>query len=240
MRKPVHLEATRVPSNMLIVGDPDRAAYLAEELLSNPKLINKKRGYYIYEGFFGDRPVGIGVHYVGGPTTAVFVEELAMIGARRIVRLGTAGSLCENVKLGDIVVPPSSGHATIGGLLKQYAPQGIPPLSHTPSLVLRLYEAIKSKGLNPMVSPVVSSDAFYAEDEGFASYWCSRNVVAVEMECSTLAYIGLARNLETACALIISDELLHLEKGHLDSLALKEEFVKAASAVLEVMTGLEE
>jgi 5'-methylthioadenosine phosphorylase len=239
MRKPVHLEATAVPENMLIVGDPDRAAYLADELLDDPRLINKKRGYYIYEGSFNSRPVGIGVHYVGGPTTAVFVEELAMIGAKRIVRLGTAGSLCENVKLGDVIVPPSAGHATIGGLLRQYAPQGVPPLYHTPSLVIRLYNAIRGKGLNPIISPVVSSDAFYAEDKGFASYWCSRNVVAVEMECSTLAYVGLVRNLETACALIISDELLHLEKGHLDSVALKKEFLKTASAILEVMTGID-
>ncbi|MCE4606446.1 MAG: nucleoside phosphorylase [Desulfurococcales archaeon] len=237
MRHPVHLEAKRVPENILIVGDPDRARYLAEELLVNSMLINKKRGYFIYTGLFNGVEVGVGVHYVGGPTTAVFIEELAMIGARKIVRVGTAGSLCEGIKLGDMVIPPASGHANDGGLLRQYSPQGIPPLYHTPKIVLDLYDKVRSKGLNAILAPVISSDAFYAENEGFASYWCSRNVVAVEMECSTLAYIGHIRGIGNACALVISDELLHLEKGHLDSLALKDEFLKIASTVLEVMTG---
>ena len=236
MRRPVHLETRRVPENVLIVGDPDRARYLAEELLAGSELINRKRGYFIYSGLFDGVEVGIGVHYVGGPTTAVFIEELAMIGAKKIIRVGTAGSLCENIKLGDIIIPPASGHANDGGLLRQYSPQGIPPLYHTPKMVLDLYGEINSKGLNTILAPVVSSDAFYAENEGFASYWCSRNVVAVEMECSTLAYLGHVRGIENACVLIVSDELLHLEKGHLDSLALKDKFLKVASSVFEVMT----
>jgi 5'-methylthioadenosine phosphorylase len=236
MRQPVHLEAKRVPENILIVGDPDRAKYLAEELIENPVVINKKRGYFIYSGEFKGREVGIGVHYVGGPTTAIFVEELAMIGAKRIVRVGTAGSLCEEVKLGDIVIPPASGHAYDGGLIRQYSPSGLPPLYHTPEIVLRLYEKLKLKGLKPVLAPVVSSDAFYAEDKGFASYWCNRRIVAVEMECSTLAYLGLLRGLENACSLVVSDELLHLERGHLDSESLRDEFLKVSSTVFEVMT----
>ncbi|MCE4615253.1 MAG: nucleoside phosphorylase [Desulfurococcales archaeon] len=236
MRQPVHLEARRVPESMLIVGDPDRAKYLSEELLDNPVVINRKRGYLIYSGEFKGFETGIGVHYVGGPTTAVFVEELAMIGAKKVVRIGTAGSLCEGVKLGDVVIPPASGHASDGGLLRQYSPQGLPPLYHSPEIVLGLYSKVKSKGLNSLLAPVVSSDAFYVEDEGFASYWCSRNVVAVEMECSTLAYLGLVRRLDNACALVISDELIHLERGHLDSMALKEEFLKVTESALEVMT----
>ncbi len=238
MRRVVHLEAEYVPENMIVVGDPDRARYLAQELLEDTRIINRKRGYFIYEGRYKGKPVGIGVHYIGGPTIAIFLEEIKSLGASRIVRLGTCGSLCEDIRLGDIVIPPSSAHANEGGVIRQYHPHGYPPLFHSPRLVQLIHDSLAKNGLNPTLKPVVSSDAFYAEDKDFARYYCERNIACVEMECSVMAYIGLIRGIETSCVLIASDELLHPERGHMDSETLKDRFIDAAKGVLDVLVSL--
>ena len=41
---------------------------------------------------------------MGGPSTAIVVEELIELGARRLVRVGTCGAIADGLELGEVLV----------------------------------------------------------------------------------------------------------------------------------------
>jgi len=233
----VHLKPReKLPSRMIIVGDPERAELIALRLLDGARLVNSNRGYLIYVGEYQGAPVGVGVHMIGGPSTAIFLEEASRLGVEKIVRIGSTGSLGGGINAGRVVVPPASIPASTGGIYAQYYPSGCPPNAHTPQLVVNLVQRLRERGVEPVVAPVVSSDAFYGENTDFARYWSSRGAVSVEMECSTLAMLGWLRGFDQACVLVVSNVLGG--EGHLGTRELWPVYEKATVAVLDVLTGV--
>src|SRR5918992_5989157 len=93
-----------VAERVLLPGDPGRALRLAQQLLDTPKMLNHHRGLWGYTGPAADgRPLTIQSTGIGGPSTAVVVEELIRLGARRLVRVGTCGALDERLSAGGLV-----------------------------------------------------------------------------------------------------------------------------------------
>ncbi|MEM4413371.1 MAG: purine-nucleoside phosphorylase, partial [Candidatus Caldarchaeum sp.] len=182
-----------------------------------------------YTGSFQGVPVTVACHGVGGPSSAVVFEELIMLGARLIIRLGTCGAFVKGIKNGEIVIP--TGAAYIGGTLKQYIPEV--HITPVPSyeVLTTLVNEVKSQGLTSYVGPVFSSDAFYAEDPEFAAKWAKRGYVAVEMECATLFGLGMMRGVKTGSALLVSDNLAEMTPM-VDAEYLKPFVEKAGRAVL--------
>jgi uridine phosphorylase len=92
---PAHLRPTAaIASDAVLVGDPGRALLLAQELLEEPKMSNHARGLW---GYSGRTPVGdaltIQATGIGGPSATLVLADLAELGVRRVVRVGTcAGS----------------------------------------------------------------------------------------------------------------------------------------------------
>ncbi len=90
-----------VAERVLLPGDPGRALRLAQVLLEPPKMLNHNRGLWGYTGAGPDgEPLTIQSTGMGGPTTAIVVEELIQLGARRLVRVGTCGAIADGLELG--------------------------------------------------------------------------------------------------------------------------------------------
>ncbi|HWM63466.1 MAG TPA: hypothetical protein VNP96_05685 [Solirubrobacterales bacterium] len=79
-----------VAADAILVGDPGRALLLAQELLEQPKMSNHARGLW---GYSGKTPRGreltIQATGMGGPSAAIVLADLAKLGVRRAVRVGT-------------------------------------------------------------------------------------------------------------------------------------------------------
>ena len=89
---------------MLLPGDPGRALRLATQLIDGPRMLNHHRGLWGYSGPAADGlPVTIQSSGLGGPSAAAVVAELVALGARRLVRVGTASAL-GRTELGALVV----------------------------------------------------------------------------------------------------------------------------------------
>jgi uridine phosphorylase len=75
----------------ILVGDPGRALLLAQELLEQPKMSNHARGLW---GYSGTTPAGAALTIqstgIGGPSAGAVLADLAKLGVRRAVRIGTA------------------------------------------------------------------------------------------------------------------------------------------------------
>ena len=83
-----------VAERVLLPGDPGRALRLAQQLIDGPRMLNHHRGLWGYTGPAADgAPLTIQSTGLGGPSAAAVVRALIGLGARRLVRVGTAAGL---------------------------------------------------------------------------------------------------------------------------------------------------
>jgi uridine phosphorylase len=106
---PIHLQPTApLAERVLLPGDPGRALRLAQALLNEPKMFNHHRGLWGYTGTAADeQPLTIQSTGMGGPSAAIVITELAILGARRLIRVGTCGALDPNNEHGPRSHQPS-------------------------------------------------------------------------------------------------------------------------------------
>jgi uridine phosphorylase len=103
----IHLRPTApLAERVLLPGDPGRALALAQLLIEQPKMFNHHRGLWGYTGPANadGQPLTIQSTGMGGPSAAIVLHELAGLGARRAIRVGTCGALDPKLALGDLVV----------------------------------------------------------------------------------------------------------------------------------------
>ena len=93
---PIHLRADEsdYAPNVLCPGDPVRAQYIAETFFdSGFRQVNAERGMLGFTGTFNGKPISVQSTGMGSPSAGIIFEELIMLGAKRLVRVGTCGGL---------------------------------------------------------------------------------------------------------------------------------------------------
>ncbi|MBS1892241.1 MAG: hypothetical protein JST59_13175 [Actinobacteria bacterium] len=89
----------------ILVGDPGRAMALAQVVIEGPKMCNHARGLWGYSGPTAEgRGLTVQATGMGGPSAAVVLGDLAELGVRRAVRIGTGAALAPELRPGDLVV----------------------------------------------------------------------------------------------------------------------------------------
>jgi len=201
---PRHLQTApaRQAPLALCPGDPDRARLAARELLEGAQLVTSARGLLGYTGRYRGVPVTIQSTGMGGASTAIVVQELVELGARALVRAGSAGGIDPALPLGGLVVADRAvadeGPAPVlaGG---REAP---PP---DPLLTGALEAAAIAAGLPVARGPVVSTELFYDPDPGRPERWRAEGLLAVEMEAATLFALAARLGVRAGCLLMVSD-----------------------------------
>ena len=207
---PIHVRAEPgdYAEACLLPGDPLRAQYIAETFLEDAVQRNAERGMLGYTGTFQGKPVSVQATGMGCPSAAIVVEELAQLGVRRMVRVGTCGGLQPDMQLGDLIVALTAVPA-------DSTAQHLVSEPHCPTadwgLVHGAVHAAKELGKPVRVGPIVSSDLFYNPDDGQYARWSARGVLAVEMEAAVLFTLGALRGVKTGCLLTVSDVVVEGE-----------------------------
>jgi purine-nucleoside phosphorylase len=202
---PIHLRAEPgdYAEACLLPGDPVRAKYIAETFFEDARQVNGERGLLGYTGTYRGRAVSVQASGMGCPSAAIVFEELAMLGVKRILRIGTCGGLQPDLALGDLIVAisavPADGSAAhlVGN--EPHAPTA------DFSLVHEAVHAAKELGKPLRVGLVVSSDLFYNPDRDQYRRWSERGVLGVEMEAAVLFTLGALRHVKAGCLLTVSD-----------------------------------
>ncbi len=236
---PIHIRANPgdVAEKAIIVGDPARARQLAD-LLVNARIVNENRGFITYTGEYEGVDVSIATHGVGAPSAAIVIEELISLGAKTIIRLGTAGALRREIGIGDVIIPTGSAY-NYGGIYAQYLGGFISyPAIPDHTVLTVLVQSLVRAGIKPWIGPVYSSDAFYAEED-LVNVMGSRGILAVEMETAILFLLGLIRNVKTGAVLIVSNNLTEGRAGRfLTAGELRDVVLRVGKAVLEAITAI--
>lgn len=236
---PIHIRAQpgSIAENVIVSGDPYRVELL-QQLLEDSKVVNTHRGLLTITGHYKNVRVTLATHGIGGPSAAIVFEELSQLGAQRIVRLGTAGGIRKDTRIGDIVIATGAAYPSGGCAVGQYMPGYCSATAPDPVLTTRIIELLEKHGISYKYGPVFSSDAFYAESPDLAEKMSHYGVVAVEMEAAVLFSLGWMRGFKTACVLVISD-VLHGEeakKVFLTTEELSEIFLNVGRVIMEVYT----
>ena len=234
--KPQHIRAKRgdIAKRAVISGDPARVVQLSG-LLKGRRLVNENRGFLTYTGEYDGKSITVACHGIGGPSVAVVVEELIMLGARAIVRLGSCGGLLKSMRVGNMVIVTGAGYK--GGTLDQYFARRVTPKPDR-TLTGLLMDSAKKQGASYYAGTVFSSDAFYAEDLDFATVSAKKGYIAIEMECATLFGLGRLRKVKTASILLVSDNITE-SAPIVDAETLREYTAEAGKVVFEGLNRLE-
>jgi uridine phosphorylase len=212
----IHLRPTAgLAERVLLPGDPGRALELAQWLLVKPLMFNHHRGLWGYTGdtVTDGEPLTIQSTGMGGPSAAIVLQELIVLGARRAIRVGTCGALDGRLELGDLVVAgeaiAADGASRSLGAGERIRADG--------SLTAALEISAQSEA-----ATIVSTDLFYDPDQGRNGQWRAAGAVAVEMEAATLFALGARTNVPVACALVVSDLLGGEERERIEQERLLE------------------
>jgi uridine phosphorylase len=101
---PARLRPTApIAAEAILVGDPGRALMLAQVLLEEPKMCNHARGLWGYTGATAAGELTIQSTGMGGPSAGVVLADLAELGVRRAIRVGTCTGLDSSLGLGELL-----------------------------------------------------------------------------------------------------------------------------------------
>lgn len=205
----LHIKATRdkVAKTVLMPGDPLRSKFIAETFLEGAELFNNVRGVQGYTGTWKGARVSVMASGMGMPSIGIYSHELYNgFDVENIIRIGSAGALCEDVALRDIVF--GMGACTNSNFGAQFHMAGtIAPIADFGLLRLAVRKA-EQAGARIHVGNILSADTFYDDTPEDATRWNRMGVLAVEMEAAAL-YMNAARFGKRALAMCtISDHLL--------------------------------
>lgn len=155
------LDKGDVAEYVLLSGEPERVPKIAS-ITDKPRKVKNVREYVIHEGGIGGERVTIASTGIGGPSTAILIEELANLGAKTFIRIGSSGGIADDLQKGDFVI--SNGAIRADGTSKSYAWPEYPALAHH-EVVMALISAAKKKGVRYSVGVTFSVDGFYSENK---------------------------------------------------------------------------
>lgn len=196
---------------VLMPGDPLRAKFIAETYLEHPVLVNNVRGVQGYTGTYHGVPVSVMASGMGIPAIGIYSYELySFYDVENIIRIGSAGSLQEDVHLREIVAGMASH--TDSNFAAQYGLMGtVAPVADY-TLLFAAVAAAKKCNLPLHVGTLFCSDVFYDDDPESGKKWAKMGALATEMESAGL-YLVAQRLRKRALTLVtISDHILTGEK----------------------------
>ena len=149
---------------VLMPGDPLRAKFIAETFLEDAKLVNNVRGIQGYTGTYKGKKVSVMASGMGMPSIGIYSYELFnFFGVENIIRIGSTGSLSNDVNIRDIVM--AMGASTNSNYARQYElPGTYAPIADYTLLSTAIEEA-KKENASFHVGNVLSSDTFYDAQE---------------------------------------------------------------------------
>lgn len=205
----VHIGAKKgdIAETVLLPGDPLRAKWIAETFLEDVVCYNEVRGMYGYTGTYKGRRVSVQGTGMGVPSISIYVNELIRdYGVKNLIRVGTAGSYREDIKIRDVILAMSSSTTSGVNRLRFDGADYAPTADF--ELFMRAAEAAKVKGIKIKGGNVLTVDEFYGDNFEAYKKWANFGVLCVEMETAALYTIAAKYNAKALTILTISDSLV--------------------------------
>ncbi len=198
----------------ILPGAPERAELIAGSL-ENPRKVASHRGLDSWTGYLDGHPVLVTNTGMGGPSMEIVLQELVQLGLDTFLRIGTTGSIQEDVPIGSLVI--SEAAIRLDGTSDHYAPPCYPAVADF-DLTMDLVHASEQSKRPVARGLTVSTSSFYSAQERYdsaAGYviranrgsleeWHSLGAINYEMEAGTLFTLCRTMGLKAAaiCAVV--------------------------------------
>ncbi len=222
---------------VLMPGDPLRSQFIAENFLTDAKLVNNVRGVQGYTGYYKGKRVSVMASGMGIPSIAIYSYELFnFFGVDNIIRVGSAGAISADIKIGDIII--GMGASTNSNYLKHFNFPGDFSAIASYDLMNEAIKQCETLGVRYHVGNLFSSDVFYDEDNDVNINRAKMGILAIEMEAAGL-YANAARAKKNALAICtVSDNIITQEATTAEERQTK--FTDMMKIALETAISFEE
>jgi uridine phosphorylase len=213
---------------VVLPGDPHRSESIAKAFDPNAAFLADSREHQSYLANFHGQNILVCSTGLGAPNVGITLEELAVIGLKYYLRVGTCGAIQPDIDLGDIII--SKAAVRLDGASKDYAPVEYPAVASF-EFTHDLIEGAKESKAKFHVGITASTDTFWQGQERYDSYtgsllrskqgamaeWRALNVLNFEMEASALFVMANAMRLEAACICGVVAKRVESEKISTDA-----------------------
>ncbi len=205
-----HIEAESgdFAKSVLLPGDPLRAKSIAENFLTDPKLVTSVRNIFGYTGTYEGRPVSVMGTGMGIPSVSIYATELVQsYGVENLIRIGSCGALSLDLDLRDIVI--AMGASTDSNVNRaRYGGYDFAAIADF-DLLRASVEVASGYDTKVHVGNIYTSDLFYhPEEESRIAFNQRMGVLAVEMETAGLYGLAAEYGARALALLTVSDHVL--------------------------------
>lgn len=196
-----------IAKTVLMPGDPKRSKFIAENFLENPKLVNDIRGIQGYTGTYKGKPVTVMASGMGISSIGIYAYELYnFYDVDQIIRIGTAGSIKEDLNIGELVLADTA--YTNDNFLKQFPFDAdyVPKASE--ELLKKAEAVVKTNNVKYRIGPVLTQNLYYSYEADTIEKWSDKGVLAFEMEAACLYAFAAAAGKKALAVLSISNNIL--------------------------------
>lgn len=198
-------------SNIVIMpGDPNRAKYIAENFLTDAKLINQVRGMDAYTGYYKNKKITIFPSGMGIPSMGIYAYELFNnYNVEYIMRIGTIGAYDPNLKLGDVILAERAySDSSFAKIQNDYDENYLDSSKEMNECIIK---SAKENEINLIKGNIFTSDVFY-EKKDYKQKVIDYNVLGVEMETFGLLQTAKISNKKATSILTVSNSFSYAEE----------------------------
>lgn len=227
------LKAGSLGSFALIPGPRERSQMILG-MLENPKKNFSFLDYEMHTGTHNGKNVTVGNGGRYAPDTAITTEILCAAGVESLIRIGSCGSLQEEIKIGDLVI--ATGARRGEGTTNYYVPKNFSTVAH-PEIIRALTEAAESLNVGYHLGPIFTTDALFQESPELMEELRLERISAIDMVTSAFLTIAQVRHKRAGAILAVSDECVSGKMGFRDPLflAAEEKMVEVALKAIDLL-----
>lgn len=187
----------KIAPRVLVCGDPNRAEKIASRL-DNMEVVAKSREYWTFNGTYKGVPVTVSSHGVGGGGAAVSFEGLILGGAKVLIRVGTCGTLQDDMPQGSLIIATAACRED--GVSQQLIPLSYPAAASYDVVQIMNEEAKKNGAPNVYTGIITTWGVLYpGMIESPNRTMKKAGVLAMENEASVLFVIAALRGAKAGC-----------------------------------------
>ena len=204
----IHINADpgEFAETVLMPGDPLRARYIAEKFLDDSRQVTDVRNMLGFTGEFEGNAVSVMAHGMGIPSASIYCTELIKdYGVKRILRVGSCGTVHPAVELRDIVI--AMGASTDSGVNRmRFGGYDLAAIASF-TLLRNAVRVAEKRNLRFHVGNVFSADLFYAADASQLDLMKKNNILGVEMETAGIYAIAAELGAQALAICTVSDDV---------------------------------
>ncbi len=204
--KHIDAEPGDFAETVLMPGDPLRAEYIASTYLEGARKVCDVRNMWGFTGQYKGKALSVMAHGMGIPSASIYCSELITeYGVKRIIRVGSCGTVNPSVKLWDIII--AMGASTNSGVNRmRFGGYDLAALASF-ELLSRAVSVAEEKGVSFHVGNIFSEDLFYTPDSGIFDLMEKYNILGVEMEAAGIYTLAAELRIEALAICTVSDDI---------------------------------